>query len=56
MFFHSRSIDWRCNGCDVCIKTVLLETTGRHVLTIIILMIEDDIALFIYLYLVLETT
>lgn len=24
-----KSIDWRCNGCDVCIKTVLLETTGE---------------------------
>ena len=35
VFFHSRSIDWKCNGCDVCIKTVLLETTGRQVLTII---------------------
>lgn len=24
-----KSLDWTCNGCDVCMKTILLETTGE---------------------------
>lgn len=24
-----KSLDWTCNGCDVCMETVLLETTGQ---------------------------
>lgn len=25
-----RSLEWKCNGCDICIRAALRETTGMY--------------------------
>ena len=34
-------MEWTCSGCDVCMRSVLLETAGMCILNMIAMLIND---------------